>query len=203
MALDTYANLKLAIADYLDRDDLSSQIDDFIDLAEARHKREIRIREMQQRSQATTSGRRIALPVRFLEMQTLRLLTDPVTVMTEVNLHEMNRVRNEATGKPSFFTIHEEIEFNTVPDSGYTVEMIYYAEFVALSDSNTSNGLLVRSPDLYLYGALMASAPFLVDDERIAVWERLYTSARDGLAQADKRSRHANPLVSRVSGATP
>ena len=35
MALDTYANLKLALADELDRDDVSDKLDDFIDLAEA------------------------------------------------------------------------------------------------------------------------------------------------------------------------
>ena len=35
MALDTYANLKATIINFSGRDDLSSVIDDFIDMAEA------------------------------------------------------------------------------------------------------------------------------------------------------------------------
>ena len=204
MALDTYSGLKTAIADYLDRDDLTSQIDDFIDLAEARHKDDIRIRDMQRRAQVSASTRYIPLPSGFLEMQSLRLLTNPISLVTEVNFHEMNRVRLETTGKPQFFTVHEEIEFDRAPDSAYTAEMIYYASFTALSDSNTTNALLTRSPGAYLYGALVEAAPYLVDDERVPLWERMYQRAADGLSTADKRSRHGGQLLaSRVAGATP
>lgn len=203
MALDSYASLKAVISDYLDRDDLADQIDDFIDLAEARHKREIRIREMQQRAQASASGRYLALPSGFLEMKTIRLLTDPLTVLTDVNFHEMNRLRSETSGTPTYFTIHEEIEFDVTPDTTYTAEMIYYESFTALSDTNTSNGLLVRAPDVYLYGALLSAAPFLLDDERIQIWNSLYVDARDGLIFSDRRSRHSGPITSRVSGSTP
>lgn len=205
MALDTYSNLKTTIADYVDRDDLAAQIDDFIDLAEARHKREIRIREMQVRAQASASTRFLSLPSGFLEMQTLRLLTDPVTVLTEINFEEMNRARIETTtgGRPRFFTIHEEIEFDKIPDQAYTAEMIYYQAFTPLSDANTTNGLLTRAPDLYLYGALLAAAPFLVEDDRIQVWNGLYEQASDGLKLADRRGRHSGAIASRVFGATP
>jgi hypothetical protein len=136
-------------------------------------------------------------------MKTLRLLTDPVTVLTELNLHEMNRERSETTGKPEFFTVHEEIEFDKTPDTSHTAEMIYYAEFVPLDSTNTTNGLLTRAPDAYLYGALVASAPFLVNDERIQTWESVYGLARDGLIHAERLSRHGGSLVSRIAGAMP
>lgn len=203
MALDSYANLKAAIATFLDRDDLTAQIDDFIDLAEARHKREILIREMLARSQAPVGGRFLALPARFIKMRSLRLLTNPVTVLEEVNLHEMNRERDAATGKPMFYTIHEEIEFDITPDAAYTAEMIYYASFLPLDNTNTSNGLLVRAPDAYLYGALVASAPLLAADERIQTWETLYGIARDGLIITDRQSRIGSPLASRLPGSVP
>ena len=47
MALDTYNELKLEIASFLNRDDLTSQLDTFIDLTETRHARDLRIREME------------------------------------------------------------------------------------------------------------------------------------------------------------
>ena len=40
MAITNYSELKSAIADWLDRTDLTDQIPDFITLAEARHKRD-------------------------------------------------------------------------------------------------------------------------------------------------------------------
>lgn len=201
MSLDTYAGLKQEIADTLDRDDLTSFIDSFIDLAEARHQREIRIREMIVRATVSAADRYLALPTGFLQMSMLRLLTNPVTVLAEVSLHEMNRRRQETTGKPIFFTVHEEIEFDRSPDQSYTAEMIYHAKLTALSDTNTSNALLTRAPDAYLYGALGAAAPFLSDDERLTVWAQLYQSAVDALNVMDRR--RAGPLVSRVAGATP
>ena len=201
MAVDSYSSLKTAIASHLDRDDLTSQIDDFIDLAEARHRREIRIREMLSRDPLSIGDRHVDLPTGYLEAMTLRILTDPVTVLSELNLHEMNRLRRETTGKPQYFTIHETLEFDVSPDQTYSGEVVFYKALTALSDSNTSNALLVRAPDAYLYGALTASAPFLMHDERVQVWESFYSSVKEGLmARKDLR---IGPLVSRVSGATP
>lgn len=200
MALDSYANLKTAVAAHLERDDLTDNIDDFIDIAEARHQREIRIREMLQRDAITVNARQISLPAGFLEGKTLRLLTDPVTALTEVNLEELNTERKEGTGKPKFFAIHKEIEFDVTPDSSYSGEIIFYKAFTALSGSATSNALLVKAPDAYLYGALVAASPFIMHDERIQVWNSLYEDARDRLNGADKKGRHIGPIVSRVSG---
>lgn len=198
-----YASLKTAITNFLDRDDLVVYVDDFIDLAEARHKREILMREMLARSQATVGSRFLSLPTRFVKMRTLRLLTNPLTVLTEVNLHEMNRLRSDTNAKPTYYTVHEEIEFDTAPDSAYTAEIIYYASFVPLDDANPTNGLLDRAPDAYLYGALVATAPFLVSDERLQVWETLYGNARDGILLSDRQGRVGTPLASRVAGGTP
>jgi hypothetical protein len=77
MAVDSYSNLKAEIANHLDRDDLTSDIDTFIDLCEARHKRDIRIRELITRDSITCDARYEDLPTGFLEAISFRLLTDP------------------------------------------------------------------------------------------------------------------------------
>ena len=206
MSLDTFANLKNAIEKHLDRTDLTDAapnnfVEDFIELAEARHKRDVRIKEMITRVAITVNSRQIAFPTRHLEPITLRLLTTPVTLLTYVNLHEMNRVRSETTGKPKFFTETSEFEFDKSPDSSYSGEIVYYQAEAALSNGNTSNEILTRIPDAYLYGALVASAPFLLDDTRIQVWNSLYKDATIGAARVDQRK--PGRLVSRVAGATP
>lgn len=201
MSLDSYSNLKTAILGHLDRSDLSSYVDDFIDIAESMHKRDIRIREMIQREAITVDNRQKAVPSGVLEIISLRLLTTPVTVLEEVNLHEMNRIRQETTGRPYRFAIHEEIEFDVTPAESYSGEIIYYGEVVALSDANTSNAILIKAPDLYLYGALMAAAPFLLADERIQVWGGFYQRGLDALKVREQSGRRIGPLVSRVAGA--
>jgi hypothetical protein len=200
MSISTYTLLKAEIANHLDRDNDAS-IDSFIDLAEARHKREVRIRQMITREDITVNARQVSLPAGFLEMINLKLLTAPVTVLNEVSIHEMNRLRIESSGRPKYYAMYGEIEFDRSPDSAYTGEIIYYKSLDALDNDNQSNAILERAPDLYLYGALLASAPFLMNDERIQVWSALYSSALEGINSMDKR--RAGPLVSRVVGATP
>ena len=68
--------------------------------------------------------------------------------------------------------------------------VVYIQKITALSDANTSNWVLSNAPDAYLYGALIHSAPFLRDDERIGVWAALYQSAIDGLNRASGEARH-------------
>ncbi len=203
MSLATFDDLKSSIANHLGRTDLVAFIPDFISLAEARHKRDIRIKEMLTRASITVDARQVALPTGFLEAKTLRLLTSPITMPKSVGIHELNRVRQESTGKPSYYSISSEIEFDVSPDSAYSGEIIYYKAETALSDENTTNNLLAYAPDAYLYASLTASAPFLMDDARITIWNELYKQAAGGLSQTNKQGANVGPLVSRVSGATP
>ena len=203
MSISTYAELKTAIADFLDRDDLTANIDTFIDLAESYHKRDIRIPEMISRESITVNARQISLPTGFIEPISFRLLTNPVTVLKQVNLHEMNRNRFEVNGKPTLFSITGEIEFDKTPDDSYSGEIIFWKEETALSDANTSNNILARAPDVYLYGALVHTAPFPQEDSRIAVWASLYSQGVRQLNSSARKSRRSSPQVSRVSGSTP
>ena len=79
MALNNYANLKIAIANFLARDDLTSEIDDFIDLTEADFNRRLRIRSMETvDSSFTIDAETEALPTGFLQVRSF-VLTSPTT----------------------------------------------------------------------------------------------------------------------------
>ena len=211
MALTTYDELKSTIADYLDRDDLTSQIDDFIDLVEARHKREVRIRAMLSREEFTLDNRYENFPTRFLAAKYLRIQIPATETsnrrfypdVTELSTHELTlKSRKDAdTGAPKHFAIHEQLEFDRVPDQDYTAEIFFYKPLTALSDSNDSNEILSLAPDAYLYGALAASAPFLLNDERIPIWENAYITV---VKELNKMTRQrTGPLQSVVAGAMP
>lgn len=215
MALDTYDGLKQSILDHLEDSDLASQVDDFIDLAEAQHKLDIRIRQQLQRD-VITGG--IAADARFVELTTfdsefldmrhLRVLDsdNPATHryfpdFSYVTSDEMMSI-SRGTGlkdRPRAWTLQESIQLDRIADKAYDIEVIYYAPFTPLSASNQSNALLSLAPGAYLYGALLAATPFLMHDERIPVWSTFYTTIVEKLNEADLKNRTpAGPVVGRV-----
>jgi len=85
---------------------------------------------------------------------------------------------NDASGEPKFYSLTDEsIELYPTPGDSYTLEMSYVRTIPALSDSNTSNWLLSEAPDVYLYGALVQSPGYLVEDQRLKTWAALYDQA--------------------------
>jgi hypothetical protein len=87
MALSTFTELKDAIADWLDRSDLTARIPDFIALAEARINRELRIRPMEVRSiMYTTSGQQyFNLPGGYIQMRNIQLNTNPTHLLSTLH----------------------------------------------------------------------------------------------------------------------
>ena len=71
MSISTYSELKTAVANFLARSDLTDQIPNFIQLAEARLSRELETRDQEKRATATlTSGDEyIALPTDMREVR--------------------------------------------------------------------------------------------------------------------------------------
>jgi len=200
MAVNSYSALQASIADFLNRSDLTAVIPDFITLAEAQFNRNIRHRKMVERATATLDSEYSAVPSDWLESIRFQINTNPITVMEFVSPDQaaMLKGANSASGKPIYYTqIGQQFQVIPAPDSGsaYTGELTYYAKIPALTVSNTSNWLLVEAPDLYLYGSLLQAAPYLQDDQRIAVWGALYDRALSDLKVSDERSRMATSAL--------
>jgi hypothetical protein len=91
------------------------------------------------------------------------------------------------------------IELIPAPAVDIEIEMIYYGKIPALTDSNTTNWLLTKAPDVYLYGALTHAAPFLMDDQRISVFGNIYLKRVEELNQESQKSLHSgSPLIART-----
>ena len=180
MALANYNDLKSSIADFLNRDDLTSVIPDFITMAEARLNREVRHWRQEDRATATLDAQYTALPTNFLEPIRMSILTADTSTLEIVGVQEMSDLRANAlntSGKPRYFTILDQsIEVFPTPDGDYSLEMVYYETLPDLA-TNSTNWLLTNYPDGYLYGSLLHSAPYLQEDVRIQTWTALYQSA--------------------------
>lgn len=192
MAITTYAELKTAIGEWLNRDDLDSVIPNFISLAEAQFNRTIRHRKMVVRSDATLDTPYFAVPGDWLQTIRFQLNTNPVTSLlfvTPEQALEESQVYSAAQ-QPLFYTmIGEQFQVVPAPDGSYDAELLYYGKIPALSDSVATNWLLTESPDLYLYAALVQTAPYLKEDERLSIWAGLYQKLFDDMMLADERAR--------------
>ena len=185
MALTTYAELQSAIADFLNRDDLTSVIPTFITLAEAEFNRKLRHWRMENRATAEVDGQYSAIPADFIEPIRLHLETGnyrALELASQAEIQSMRMTSADTSGVPAYYSLTQgELELYPTPNATFNLEMNYYARIPALSNSNTSNWLLTNFPDAYLYGSLAHSAPYLGEDNRIAVWAALHQNAIDGI----------------------
>lgn len=197
MALTTYSELKTAVANFLNRDDLTSVIADFVTLAEAQIQRDLRHWRMEARTTATASSQYTALPSDFLEPIRLHLQgKDKALEPMSVNEMQDRRYDDDDTaGVPTHYALTAgQIELWPTPGDSYTLEIYYRADLAVLSDSNTSNWLLSEAPDVYLYGTLVQSAPYLVDDARLLVWKGLYADAIAKMQASSDRAKFGSNL---------
>ena len=200
MAIGTFAELKVAAANWLDRSDLTDRIPEFISLAEARFNRILRIRDMETVSTAisTVAGtREYDLPTGFVQMKEFHLTTDPLTPLFYITPEMMTRIQAGSTkAKPEVFTIiADKVRLGPNPDAVYTTSMLYYKTFTALSASNTTSDMLTNNPDVYLYGTLLEAEPFIMNDERVALWATAFKQAIDDIQFQDNKDRHSGSLL--------
>jgi len=200
MAINTYATLQTAAANWLDRSDLTDRIPEFISLAEARFNRILRIRDMETVSTAlsTVGGtREYSLPTGFVQMKEFHLSTDPITPLAYITPEMMSRLWAGSTkGKPKVFTIiADNVRLGPNPDAVYTTSMLYYKTFTALSASNTTSDMLTNNPDVYLYGTLLEAEPFIMNDERVPLWATAFKQAIDDIQNQDNKDRHSGSAM--------
>ena len=193
MALTTYDELKDSIADFLNRDDLTSVIPDFITLAEADMNRGLRHWRQEKRSTAEIDTQYSAVPADFMEAIRFYITsndTSPLELISQSEMVDRRYRSGDTSGKPAYYAVTAgEIEVYPTPDGTYDAELYYYSRITALSASNTSNWVLEYFPDAYLYGALVHSAPYLKDDARTQVWASLYANALNAINMESEKSK--------------
>ena len=177
----TYAELKTAIANYLNRSDLTSDIDTFIDNVEAELNRRLRTKDMIKRATATADSQYLTVPTDWIEAINVEITSNDFSPLFQQSIESLDVYRksnNNSTGQPVYFAmVDDSIELAPTPDVEYTLQLTYYAKISALSDSNTSNFVSVSHPDVYLYGALKHASIFLMEDERIPMFTQQFEKA--------------------------
>lgn len=198
--ITNYSTLQTTIAQYLNREDLLPQIPTFIQLAEADMNTRLRTREMIVRAEATSSNEYVQLPSDWLEAINLQIV-DGTSPLRYVTLDEADRIvfSKEFNQVMAYSLMNGAIELVPAPGGDVDIEMVYYGKVPALSSQQTTNWLLTKAPDVYLYGACLHAQPFLMDDQRMPVFATLYNSRIEALNDESVKSTHSgSPLVARA-----
>lgn len=173
-----YSSLQTGIANWLHRSDLTAVIPDFIGIAEQRMNSDIVARDMDATVTLTTVANTslVATPSDILESVRMVILGSPNIALNYLAPEALTKQFNSTiTGQPVAYTVlGNNFQFGPVPDSVYSIEYVYRQRIPALSSSNTTNWLLTKWPYVYLYAALVEAAPYLGQDQRLAVWEAKY-----------------------------
>ncbi|MBR2818220.1 MAG: hypothetical protein IKE60_26395 [Reyranella sp.] len=177
MQVTNYTTLIDALAQYLNRRDLTSQIPAFVVQAEAKLNRELataRVREMMTLVDGTTTTEFIPLPADFITPYTLELRQtsrEPIEFITEERAREI-RSSGNSDGRTRWFTIFgSNIELIQPPTGGNSLpyRLRYFQRIPALATADV-NWLITKSPDLYVVSSALEASLYLKNDERIPTW---------------------------------
>lgn len=83
---------------------------------------------------------------------------------------------------------------------GTTVQGRYFFAWPNLADANIATNLLFQeADDLFIYGALVESAPFFGENAKMPIWQSKYTSIANDLNRQSHRTAKSNRLMVRPS----
>lgn len=172
MPFTDYSDLQAAIANWLNRADLSAAIPDFVSQAEATLNKVLRTRYMiaDATLPAVANADRVALPADFIDaLYVVDTATPANTLVKQVPdwMARQQRLRLKTPAVPLYYAvIGANMLLCPVPAANTSYRLSYYQEIPALSSGNPVNWVLTHHADLYLYTALMHAAPYMADDAR-------------------------------------
>lgn len=189
MAITSFSTLKTAILTWADRSDLTAVDDDFVNLADARIRKDfagqsIRVRDMETITDLTPSSGVVTLPTNFLAMKRVLAVTSPVRRLEFRPQNWTDEAYPDgASGNPSFYTVVGSSLY-MFPLTTSDIRLTYYAYPTALSDDDPTNWLLTKYPDVYLYAGLVELELYTGNTEGVAKWLAAYQAALEALSNS-------------------
>lgn len=195
----TYASLVNDVQTYIDRSDtpFTSQIPSFISLAENRIASEIHALGYK-RFVTTTFAQDVPVvdkPIRWRETVSISVGTGTTQSSQKFLFYRGYQYCRTfwplvtSTGEPRYYADYDYDHWliTPTPNRAYEAEIVYHERPLQLSDSNQQNWSTKFAPQLLLYATLLETAPFLMSDERLPMWQALYDRAAAGITNEDKR----------------
>ena len=191
--ITNYTQLKNEVAAWSHRDNLTSQMDTFCQMAEQLINygfewngviiEGLRTKEMEKRASQSFNATFFTLPTDYIEMIALEVeYHGRRNPLRQVSPQILDQTYSTATGSPRAYSINSgTIEFRPGIEaaSPYTGELTYYYEVPTLTGTST-NDVLSKTPMIYLAGMLLMLNIYTQDDEEAEKWFGIVNSAVKG-----------------------
>jgi hypothetical protein len=194
VAITTYTNLQTEIANWLHRDDLTDEIPDFIALCEATLQVRCKLVEFESTATVTITSGVGTLPTGFVGMRSVYWNDSLAQPLQYITPEQFDAMRSWGDGDTYFYTISGSTIRTSNTETGGVI-MTYYAKFVPLSGSNTSNAILSNFPDAYLYGSLVQACIYTQDDAGAAKYSSLFSNAIDRINDNNADRKYAGATL--------
>lgn len=196
-----YTDLKSAIARHFHRTDLATVIPDMIALAEAAVFRDVYPQTTELVVAGTTLNGYVQMPADFAVLKKLTVTSGRMTRSLEyIELPDHSTETNPAPGYYTFEAGKLRV-FGTGTGQAYTLH--YIPSMEPLSGTVSTNWLLEKAPDLYLYASCLEVAKYIRDDAEAVKLLTLVTSLTDSVRRMIERTGipTAGPLKIKVRNA--
>jgi len=196
----TYAEVQTQVANYLNRTDLTSEIQTFINVAirKIERKREYQHMRVRYNLAIALNDYLVANPItnykRFISAF-IKTTDDYRYPMREASNEEAMRCYPSVlydTGRPELITVLPATETTLTPDvsptnklllrptadQSYTIELYAYQYSPALDGvTYTTNWWTANYPEVVIYGAMEEAEAFMLNDEQVAKWASMKEDA--------------------------
>lgn len=200
-----YQGLCAIVADTLNRQDLVSAIPNFTVLATTRIARDMtRVRHPSAMAHATAvfNNGSAALPGDFSSVYKLLATSNPLTApkLEYVSPDVLDELATDSPVGPTLYYTIVSNQIVLLPSASIaapaTLDLWYFTTLYDLNAANPTNWVLTEYPDLYLYGTLVHSAPYLKADARIPTWEAAYQRIVEDVTIAAERATRPQAKLS-------
>ncbi len=191
-----YAAFRTQVQQLMDGDDVSTSsistsiMDAIIATGERKLYRDVRSSTQDTALSLTVSGNSAPMPVDLIELRSVYVANGfPATYMPYEQLQaKLQRGTSYATSPYYYSSEGDNIVFYPPQPDGTTISGRYYKRFCSIvTEGLTGNTYFARFPDLWIYAALLESAPFIGESSRFPVWQQRYEEIAATVANFERR----------------
>ena len=195
MSITNFGELKSEVASWLNKSNLSSKLDGFVQISESYIRRDLEVRAQELTATGTLTGTDLAFPSRFSSVR--RLVVDD-RQCRYITPEEYTHLDLAGADLPTrLYTIIGENIVILGGTSGDAYTLVYTEWFESLAGDTDTNWVLTNSPDVYLWASCMAGSIYLKDVNAATGYKTLYEEAVRSLNRKEKEAKQGYPLVIR------
>jgi hypothetical protein len=189
----TYDSLVEDIIRYSERNDTSfvDQIPRLIAMAEQEIAAQVKtLWELNVVTTALTPAMgTLTKPTRWRKTTSMKISGEPVLHRSQDYVAQVQA--EFAQGQPKYYADYDYNHWalGPIPDSAYTVEIIYYSLVQPLDSTNQQNLITQVAPQALLFGTLLQAQGYLKSPDKLQLWRGMYDNAMQAL-KAENASRN-------------